>query len=283
MKFSYYPGCSLEVTAKEYDHSARSVCQLLGIELAELPDWSCCGASSAHSVSRKLAVALPARTIAQAQEAGSDLVTPCPACSNRLKRADYALRHDAPLRRETEELLGFTYTGTVRIYSLLEAIVNFFAPPEIARRVKKPLNGLKVVCYYGCLLVRPPEVANFDRPENPVTMDNLMAALGAEVQNWSYKTECCGAHQGIVNRAYSAHLVNTLLTMAAEAGAQALVVSCPLCQATLEMRRNPELALPSFYFTELLELALGVPEENIWLSKHLVDPRPLLRRLAAAG
>lgn len=280
MKFSYYPGCSLEATAREYDRSARSVCRLLGIELAEVPDWSCCGASSAHSVNGKLAVALPTRTIAQAQEAGNDLVTPCPACSNRLKRADHALRRDAPLRAEMEELLGFTYTGTVRIYSLLEAVVHFFGPKEISRLVKKPLSGLKVVCYYGCLLVRPPEVVNFDRPENPVSMDNLVAALGAEVKNWSYKTECCGAHQGIVNRNYSAHLVNILLTMAEEAGAQALVVGCPLCQAALEMRRDPALPLPSFYFTELLELALGVPEEKIWFGRHLVDPRPLLRRLA---
>lgn len=283
MKFFYYPGCSLEATAREYDHSARAVCRALDIELVELEDWCCCGASSAHSINHLLSVALPARNIALAQKGGHDLVTPCSACYNRLKRADYWLRTSDQTRRQIEDIVEFKYTGAIRIYSLLEAILNAYGAKEIASKVKKPLTGLKVACYYGCLLVRPPEITGFDRPENPVSMDDLMSALGAQVKKWSYKTECCGAHQGIVNREFASRLVNTLLEMATEAGAQAIVVSCPLCQATLEMRRDPGLAIPSFYFTELMELALGTPAENIWFRKHLVDPLPLLLSLSLAG
>lgn len=283
MKFFYYPGCSLEATAKDYDHSARVVCRSLGIELVESKDWCCCGSTSAHSLDRLLSLALPARNIALAQEAGSDLITPCAACFNRLKRADRLLSENEKIRREVEAVVEFRYTGAVKIFSLLEAIVNIYGLEQIAARIKKPLNGLQVVCYYGCLLVRPPEVTNFDRPENPLVMDNLMTALGAEVKMWSYKTECCGAYQGVVNSKFTARLVNTLLAAATEAGAQALVTSCPLCQANLEMRRNSSFTLPSFYFTELMAIALGSPVQKIWLNKHLVDPLPLLRSLSLAG
>ncbi|MCL6447087.1 MAG: CoB--CoM heterodisulfide reductase iron-sulfur subunit B family protein [Armatimonadetes bacterium] len=283
MRFFYYPGCSLEATAREYDHSARSVCRNLEIELAESKDWCCCGATSAHSLNHLLSIALPARNIALAQEAGADIVAPCSACFNHLKRADKTLRENEKVRREVEEIVEFKYTGAINIYSLLEALVNIYGLEQIAARVKKPLNGLKVACYYGCMLVRPPEITNFDRPENPVTMDQLMSRLGAEPKLWSYKTECCGAHQGIVNEKFTTRLVNTLLEMAVEAGAQALVTSCPLCQANIEMRRNRTCTLPSFYFTELMEIALGVPVQKIWFKKHLINPLPLLESLSLVG
>ncbi|MGB9802267.1 CoB--CoM heterodisulfide reductase iron-sulfur subunit B family protein [Desulfofundulus sp.] len=283
MKFFYYPGCSLEATAKEYDHSVRSVCQNLGIELVESEDWCCCGSSAAHSLNKLLSIALPAHNIALAQKAGADIVAPCSACFNRLKRADKVLREDGEIRQRVEETVEFKYTGTINVYSLLEALVSIYGLDKIAARVKKPLNGMKVVCYYGCMLVRPPEVTNFDRPENPQSMDNLMKKLGAEVKMWSYKTECCGAHQGVVNEKLTTRLVGNLLEMAMEAGAQALVTSCPLCQANIEMRRNQVQDLPSFYFTELIEIALGVPVEKIWFKKHLVNPLPLLQSLNLAS
>lgn len=280
MKFFYYPGCSLEATAKEYDHSARAVCKSLGIELYESSDWCCCGATSAHSVNHLLSIALPARNIALAQEAGCDIVAPCSACFNRLKRADKLLRENEEMRSKIESIVEFKYTGSVKVYSLLEALTKVYGTKEIIQRVKKPLNGLKVVCYYGCMLVRPHDVTNFDRPENPMVMDELMAGLGADVKTWSYKTECCGAHQGIVNSKFTSRLINNLLEMAIEAGAQALVTSCPLCQSNIEMRRNPEFNIPSFYFTELMEIALGIPIKKMWFKKHLVNPLPLLQSLS---
>jgi len=282
MRFSYYPGCSLEATAKEYGHSAKYVCEALGIELVELPDWSCCGATSAHNINHLLAVALPARNITLAQKEGFDLVTPCSACYSRLKKADYLLRLNKEILQETENLLEGKFTGAIQIYSLLEILANLYGPQKIGRHVKKPLTGLKVVCYYGCLLVRPREITGFDQEENPSSMDTLIAATGAEVKTWSYKTECCGASQGITNRSYSFRLVNTLLEMAIEAGAQAIVTACPLCQSNLEMRRNPDFKIPSFYFTELIALALGFPLKKLWFKKHLVNPLPLLHSLSLA-
>ena len=283
MKFFYYPGCSLEATAQEYDYSARAVCTALGIELNELPDWSCCGATSAHNLDRLLAAALPARNIALAQEQGGDLVTPCSACYSRLKKADYLLRTDPKIRSEIEDIGEFKFTGRTQVHHLLGVVAGVSGKNETARRVKKPLTGLQVVCYYGCLLTRPRELAAFDRPENPLAMDLLMSELGAEVRPWSYKTECCGASQGIINRRYSSRLVNTLLEMAVEAGAQAVVTACPLCQSNLEMRRNPGFKLPVFYFSELIAIALGLPVQKSWLKKHLVDPLPLLSALSLAG
>lgn len=282
MKFFYYPGCSLEATAKEYNHAAKSVCQALGIELAELPDWNCCGATSAHNFDRFLAVALPARNIALAQKHGGNLVIPCSACYSRLRKADHLLRNGEKNRREIEDVLEFQFTGEVKVYSLLEALVNVYGVTEIARRVEKPLHALKLVCYYGCLLTRPREITGCDHPENPLTMDMLMAALGAEVKTWSYKTECCGASQGIINPHYSSRLVNAILEMATEAGAQAVVTACPLCQTNLEMRRSPKYKIPVFYFPELIAPALGLPVEKSWLKKHLVDPLPLLSSLSPA-
>jgi len=281
LKLSYYPGCSLEATAKEYDLSARSVCQVLGMELVELEDWSCCGATSAHSTNRMLGIAIPARNIALAEQAGLDMTIPCSACYSRLKTTDYLLSKDETIRQQVENIIGFKYSGKVQIKSLLETIISEIGLPAIKQRVKRSLNGLKIACYYGCLLVRPPEVTNFDSMENPSSLDNLMVALGAEAVTWSYKTECCGASLGLAQSKIVQGIVSLLLEMADEAGAGAIVTSCPLCQANLEMRRGrTDGFLPVFYFTELMGLAFELPESKNWLKKHLVDPFKLLAPLA---
>lgn len=280
MKYAYYPGCSLESTAREYDLSARAVCQALGMELVELDDWNCCGATSAHSTNHLLALALPARNLALAGEAGLDLAVPCSACYNRLKSADHAMGQEPETRRRVEEAAGIRYARPVRVYSLLEAVVSGAGLEGVARQVKRPLKGLKLVCYYGCLLVRPPAVTGFDRAENPVFMDKLMEALGAEAIQWSYKTECCGASLALSSSATVEGLVGVLLDMAEEAGARAVVTSCPLCQANLEMRRRDPRGMPVFYFTELMGHAFGLAESRTWWQKHLVDPLPLLNQIA---
>ncbi len=277
MDYSYYPGCSLHSTGLEFGLSTRAVFEDLDIGLIELQGWNCCGASSAHAMSHTLALALPARNLSLAQDAGHHLVAPCAACFNRLKAADYTLRSDPAVRAEVEEIVGFEYTGQVTVRPVLAVLYEDYGLEAIAARVQRPLTGLKVVPYYGCLLVRPPEVTEFDDPDHPYVMAELLEAIGTEVLPWSYATECCGAGLSLSRSDVVRNLVGRLAARAREAGADALVTACPLCQVNLEMRQTSEPKIPSFYITELLGLALGLPQVDKWLSKHLIDPRPLIQ------
>ncbi len=278
--YSYYPGCSLHSTGLEYGLSTRAVFRHLGVELVELEDWNCCGASSAHALDHTLAIALPARTLALAQSGGRDLVTPCAACFNRLKRADYIMKTDPHLRAEMEQMVGFQFSGEVTVRPVLAALYEDVPANDLIEFVRRPLNGLKVVPYYGCLLVRPPQVAQFDDPDNPKVMANLLRRVGVEVMDWSHATDCCGAGLSLGRPDVVQNLVGRLVERAREAGAQALATACPLCQVNLEMRQPGKDKMPAFYFTELLGLAFGLPEAQGWWRKHLIDPRPVLR---AAG
>jgi heterodisulfide reductase subunit B len=275
--YAYYPGCSLHSTGLEYGLSTQAVFEHLELELAELPDWNCCGASSAHALNHTLALALPARNLALAQETGRDLVTPCAACFSRLKSADYALRNDSKSRSEIEAFVGFIFSGETEIRPVMAVLFEDFGADRVAAQVKQPLAGLKVVPYYGCLLVRPPAVAGFDDPDEPRVMSALLRAAGAEVKPWSYATDCCGAGLSLSRADVVQDLVGRLVERAREAGAEALVTACPLCQTNLEMRQTVEPKMPAFYITELLGLAFGIPAARQWWPKHLVDPRPLLR------
>lgn len=283
MEFSYYPGCSLHATAAEYGDSVRAVFAALGVGLHELPDWNCCGASSAHSLNRALALTLPARNLALAQAAGRDVVMPCAACFNRHKTAEFALKRDGQERAFIEATVGFKFEGAVGVRPLLDVLLGQDGPAvgldAIRARVTRPLAGLRLVSYYGCLLVRPPEVTGFENPEHPVLMDRLLTALGAEARPWSYATECCGGGLSLTRPDLAARLVDRLADRAREAGAAALVTSCPLCQLNLEMRQSGGGALPVFYLTELVGLAFGLPEARRWWPRHLIDPRGLLQSL----
>jgi heterodisulfide reductase subunit B len=280
--YSYYPGCSLESTACEYNDSVLAVFSALGIGLHELEDWNCCGASSAHSLNHALSLALPARNLAIAQKAGRDIVMPCAACFNRHKSADYVMRTNPEQRESLEAVAGFQFSGAVAVLPLLEVICNRVGLAEIGARVLNPLSGLKAVGYYGCLLVRPPEVTQFENPNNPVLMDRLLETLGAEARPWSYATECCGGGLSLTKSKIAARLVSRLVEHAREAGAEAIVTSCPLCQVNLEMRQGgSKEKMPVLYFSELIGLAFGLEQANRWWSKHLIDPRPVQQRSKA--
>lgn len=274
MRVSYYPGCSLHATAKEYGLSTRAVCEALGIELVEIPDWCCCGASSAHSVSHTLSIALPATNIASAQAEGLDIVVPCAACFGNMRRADAALRENEATRREIEDLLSFRYSGELQILHLLDLLCNRVGLEAVRGRVVNELTGLKVAPYYGCLLVRPPEVCGFDDTENPTTLDNLLEAIGAEPVTWSYKTECCGASLALIQPEIVEKLVGEITEMALEAGASCIATACPLCSTNLETRQKA--GLPIFFFTELMGLAFGLEGCEKWLKMHLVNTQPAL-------
>jgi heterodisulfide reductase subunit B len=278
MSYSYYPGCSLHSTGLEYGLSTRAVFKHLGLELHELEDWNCCGASSAHALDHTLALALPARTLSQAQASGRDLVIPCAACYNRLKGADLAMRGDPGVRSQLESLLGFHYTGAAAVRPVLAVLAEDVGSERMAAEVRNPLVGLKVVTYYGCLLLRPPKIAQFDDPENPQVMAELLRAIGVEVRPWSHASDCCGGSLSLSRSDVVQHLVGRLAERAREAGADAMVTACPLCQVNLEMRQTAEPKMPAFYFTELLGLAFGLPDADGWWGKHLIDPRPLIEQ-----
>jgi len=263
--------------AGEYDESIRAVCEALDVDLAELTDWNCCGASSAHFFDEELAVRLSARNMEIAERSGRELLVPCAACFQRLKHADKELKADPA--RWTDE----PYQGTTAIYH----VNDFFRRPELVGTVKqkvaKPLTGLAGVAYYGCLSQRPPKVTDAERPENPTAMDDLMRAIGMEVRPWTYKTDCCGASLTLTRTDLVRKLSGDLFEAAREAGAECLVTDCPLCQSNLDTReaeiekqRGTTYNLPVFYITELMALAFGDARAARWWKKHFVDPRPLL-------
>jgi heterodisulfide reductase subunit B len=248
--------------------------------LHELEDWSCCGASSAHSLNRALSLALPARNLAIAQEAGRDVIMPCAACFNRHKTADHEMRTNEERRALIEETVDFQFNEAVNVRPLLDVVGNAIGLEQLKAQVTRPLTGLKVVSYYGCLLVRPPEVTQFENPEHPTLMNELLTALGADARPWSYATDCCGGGLALTRSDVATRLVNRLAERAREAGAEAIVTSCPLCQMNLEMRQEDSgQEMPIFYFTELTGLAFGLDEARSWWGKHLIDPTGLLQTL----
>jgi len=281
LKYAYYPGCSLEATAREYDLSVRAVCAQLGIELTELRDWNCCGASSGHSTNRRLAGNLAGRNLALAEAMKMDIAVACPACYIRLRSAQHEMKQDKERRDELMRLTELSYQAEYETRHILDIISNDIGLENVQSMVVKPLHGLKLAAYYGCYLVRPPEIVGFDDPENPQCLDNLLGALGAEVRDWSGKVDCCGSSLSLSKRDIASQMVAELIDMARRAGAEALVAACPLCHASLEMRQpgGNGNKMPVFYFTELIGLAMDMTEARSWLKKHLVSPSGLLNSL----
>ncbi|MCY3024270.1 MAG: CoB--CoM heterodisulfide reductase iron-sulfur subunit B family protein [Planctomycetota bacterium] len=285
MSCVFYPGCSLDSTARDYYLSTQAVAGALGLELPEIPDWTCCGSTPAHQSSELLALALPAQNLLAAR--GKTVAVCCAACYSRLKAANHTLAHDPKARAAVAEALGADYDGSTPVKHLLEIIVRDIGLKKVAERVVRPLKGLRVAAYYGCLLVRPPEVTQFDDPENPTLMDDVLAAAGAETLDWPHKTECCGASYSITDVSIVHQLTRDVLAMARDAGANCIATACPLCQLNLDLRQR-EIAekfgesfdLPVFYFTQLLGLAFGLKPAQLGLRSLVVNPEPLL---AAAG
>ena len=274
-RYAYYPGCSLSSLALEYNQSVLEVCRALGIELVEIPDWSCCGASSAHMTDDWLGHALAARNLALAARQGGDIAVACPACFQRLNSTQLEVSNNHDLQEKLRELeLTVDTRGEIR--HVLDIINRDVGTQRIREKVVRSLNGLKVVCYYGCYLVRPPELTACDDPENPQGMDRLVAATGAEVWDWDGKVDCCGGSISVSNKKVAVDLVTHIAHDAQTVGAEAVVTACPLCQINLETRQNTEKPLPVFYFTELLGLALGLSARP-WFKRHIISPVPLLK------
>lgn len=289
MKVAYYPGCSGEGTSKEYEVSTRAICDALDIQVQEIEDWSCCGSTPGHSMDPLLSGALSARNLSLASKMDTDCVaTPCPSCLSNLKHAKHRMENEE-FRAKVDELLDEPTTELPEIYSVLQVIVDNISMEDIAKKVVKPLTGLKVATYYGCLMVRPAGLMNFDDCENPVSLDNLLTALGAEVVPFPLKTECCGASMGVVDSKVTGKLSGRILERAKEFGAHAVVTACPLCQMNLDLRQfqaedymGQKFNMPIFYYTQLLGLALGLGEDKLLMKKLVVSPAEVLENMEKA-
>ncbi len=275
VEYSYYPGCSLHGTAAEFDTSVKETARLLGFQLTEISDWNCCGASSAHMTDHELAVDLAARNLRIAGETGKDLVVPCAACFHRLKAAQKELREEAGSGGEPAPEIPVHHIG------------DFLRSTDVLRKirdaVKTPLQGLKLVTYYGCLITRPPTVTGSVEHENPQSADLLVKVLGGEVMRWSYKTECCGGSLAIPRADITRTLVSRIVRAAARAGAEGIVTMCPMCQSNLESRQldlknedGDHPVLPVFYITELIAACTADTRQGGRWKPHLINPAPLL-------
>jgi heterodisulfide reductase subunit B2 len=284
---AYYPGCSLHSTAAEYNRSAEAVCAALGLELVEPKGWLCCGSSAAHRADPEAALRLPMENLALIEQSGfREVAMPCAACFSRHKTALHEIRTDRAHKIRLSDETGYDYQDSVEVSTLSQAILDHVGLEKIEKTVKMPLKDLRLVCYYGCLMTRPPEVTGAQHPENPTELDELMIALGAEVVDWSYKTTCCGAAHSLTRPDIVLKLSSDLIGHAREVQADAIAVACPLCHTNLDARQfqmKLDAPMPVMYFTQLMAVALGLPGKDAALHKNLVDPRPLLSAKGLIG
>jgi heterodisulfide reductase subunit B len=278
MPYTYYPGCSLESTSKAYDESLRTVFALLNLDLHELPDWNCCGATMYMSVDENLASSISARNLALAEGLHDDIVVPCSSCYTILSETHRLMKESEEVRRQVGQALkpfGLTYNLSLHIRHPLDVLVNDVGIGIIKQRAKRSLKGLRIANYYGCQIVRPQR--GFDDRENPTTMDHLFDALGAENVPFSMKVRCCGGMLMTKFPEVALKLVKEILECALENDAQCIVTTCPLCQINLEAYQGKvnaqfgtKIEIPVLFFTQLLGLALGANAAELGLQRQLI-------------
>ena len=278
LEVSYFPGCSLATTARESNQSLVAACALMGLRLTELEDWNCCGSSSAHSVDPELALGLAARSLSLAPS-GRALLTMCPSCFRNLLSAHEKMKKDPELRQAQERKWGRLIDPDLRIINFLE-ILHFLdrlrgmgAAPD--RELPRSLAGIKIAPYYGCMAMFPPNLSRAHPNFN--LMEKQLKAVGAEVLMWSHQHRCCGTFLTVARPDVATPLVREIMTAAVKAGADCLVTACAMCQLNLEIRAGDAARIPTLHFSEVLALALGADDYEPWFSRHLIDPRPLLR------
>jgi heterodisulfide reductase subunit B len=280
-KVGYFPGCAASSTAKDYDQTVRSTAKALDIELVEPPGWVCCGSSCAHATDRTEAKVLPLRTMATIERLGLDTVTsPCSNCFSRLKSAEIEGAADDMVLDEVEEYTDYRYRGSVGVQHFVDTVMDHVTPEQLTNKVARPLDGLKVACYYGCLITRPAKLTEADHPEYPMKMDYMLQSLGAETVDWSFKTDCCGGSLSVTQTDVALNLSADVLGNARDCGAEAVITMCPMCHMNLDARQEDmklSFEMPVFHSTQLTTLALGLDVEDTHLAQNLVDPFPLLR------
>ena len=291
MKVSYFPGCTLNTTGKGYDTAVRASAAAVGLDLVELSEWNCCGATFPLIIDNMLELAAPAHILvsARAQGVGGNaplLTTACTTCYNVLNRTNRFIREHLDERDRINSFIESDYSGEVEVKDILHLLRDDIGFDTVGQKVQMPLKGLKVAAYYGCMVLRPPAEVAYDDPDNPRSLDDLMASLGATPVDYPHKNECCGAYLAVKAPEVTREMAYTILRSAHSAGAEAVVTNCPLCQFNLD-RRQREMTqlraglvpLPVYYFSQLMGLALGLDASGYGWERHYVDARPLLRTL----
>lgn len=286
MRYAYYPGCSAESTARDMHQSTLAVAGALGVELVEPKGWTCCGATAGHQTDRILAASLPAANLVKVQDTGLECIVNCAACYNRMKVANHEISTDSGIRKSVCDAIGRDYDGSVKVRHFIEVLLEDVGLQKIGKAVKRSLNGLKVACYYGCLLVRPPKVVNFDDPENPTSLDKLVKAIGGKSIDWPHKTECCGGGLSLSRTDVVVNLTDSILGMAQSAGADCVAVSCPMCQVNLDLRQQDikkqtgrDYQIPIVYITQLLGISFGVSPAKLGFNKLMVPASSVLEKV----
>lgn len=279
MKYAYYPGCSLHSSAEEYDASMRAVCEKLGVELVEIEKWICCGSTAAHNKSKLLATALPLENLALMQKMDMDeVVVPCPECFSKLKTAQHSVLSDKKLRRDVVEVIRKECNVDAKVSHPLKIFTEEPLYSKIPTAVERDLSQMKVVCYYGCLITRPPEITQFDICEYPQSMDKVLSAAGITTLDWDCKTICCGASFALTRPDIVVDLSHKIIDNAKAVGADAIAVACPVCHANLDTRQadmekeyGTEYKMPILYFTQLMGYSFGISTGELMIDKHLTE------------
>jgi heterodisulfide reductase subunit B len=288
MKVSYYPGCTLNTTGKGFDNAVRASAAAVGLELVELPDWNCCGATYPLIIDNMLELAAPAHVLVAAQDEGTTssrpcVTTACTTCYNVLKRTNNFIREHEEERDRINAFIEAEYKGEVEVKDIVHLLRDDVGFEAVRERVQKPLSDLRIASYYGCMVLRPPDEVAYDDPDNPQSLDDLMAALGATPVDFPHKNECCGAYLAVKDPGITREMVYTILKSAQAAGAEAVATNCPLCQFNLD-KQQAEMRtayagyqpVPIFYFSQLMGLALGLDAGDYGWERHYIDARPLL-------
>jgi heterodisulfide reductase subunit B len=279
LDFSYFPGCSLATTAAEANHSLIQGARILGLNLIELEDWNCCGSSSAQTMCKNLSLGMAARNLSLAP-VGRPLVVMCPRCLHYLRSAQKCLKVEPQTLKGLEKKWGRPIATDLEIIHFMEVLVRY-GLDRLQANARRSLKGLRFVPYYGCTLFRPPRLAKEQYFQGE--MENILTALGAEAVPHALMNRCCGSFLSATDPEIVTPLVQEIIGSAAAARADCLVTACAMCQLNLEIRNTNKAKIPIFHFSEILALALGADDYEEWFVRHLVDPRPVIRKLSEAA
>jgi len=284
MDYLYFPGCTLNTKAKNFDQTARNCSRLLGFELKELKNWTCCGATFPLATDNIMALLPPSRILATAREEGTALTTLCAICFNVIKRTNRLIQGDGEKRDKINNFIEKNYQGDLQVLHYLEILKQSIGFPQLKEKVKKPLAGLKAAAYYGCMLLRPFDEMGFDDKERPTLFEDFLEALGAKAIDFPYKIECCGSFQSVGSPDVATECAHKILSSALKNGAEAMVSTCPMCtfnidhkQSDIKQKHSDFKPIPVFYFTQLLGMAMGLDYQTLGFEQNAVDPLPLLK------